>query len=172
MQDYRGELILDDWRKASTFNTTFQSIFSKDNGVLPPFQIHNFQFPCVVPQFEAFEVYQKLFQRPIKLSAGPDNIPPFFLKKLAVVLAEPLSTIFNFSFTTGTIPAQWKHARVIPLYKGKGSKSDFANYRPISLTVDACKTMEGFVKDIIVDFIEKNNLLCKHNMVSVKVNPQ
>jgi len=160
LKDDLGNLILDDFQKASAFNKKFQSVFCKDDGVLPSFPSRATAFPCINPAFSGSEVYRKLLARPLKIVCGPDGIPPLFLKKLALVLAEPLATIFTFSYHSGTIPDQWKHARVIPLHKGKGSKANVANYRPISLTVDACKSMESSIKEAIVDFIEKNSLLC------------
>ena len=39
---------------------------------------------------------------------------------------------FNLSFSTGIFPSEMKMAKVIPLFKN-GNKSDFSNYRPISL---------------------------------------
>ena len=41
----------------------------------------------------------------------------------------------------------WKHANanVVPLYKGAGSKYDENNYRPISLTSNISKIMEGII---------------------------
>ena len=104
LQDDQGNLILDDFDKATVFNNKFQSIFCVDNGVLPFFQSSAIKFPCLFPKFIAFDVYRKLLTRPLKLSSGPDNIPPFFLKKLSLVLAEPLATIFSFSYHSGTIP--------------------------------------------------------------------
>ena len=40
--------------------------------------------------------------------------------------------IFNISFSSGIFPSEMKTAKVIPLYKS-GNRSDFPNYRPISL---------------------------------------
>ena len=43
------------------------------------------------------------------------------------------SDIINSSFNTGVFPSQLKLAKVIPIYKSSGAKTDETNYRPISL---------------------------------------
>ena len=54
--------------------------------------------------------------------------------------------------------SEWKLANVTPLFK-KGDKSNPGNYRPISLTSVVCKLMESILRDKIVEFLEKNNII-------------
>ena len=49
------------------------------------------------------------------------------------ILAPVLAHLVNVSQKTGIFPNSGKIARVIPVYKNKGNKSMFVNYRPISL---------------------------------------
>ena len=58
--------------------------------------------------------------------------------------------------TTGKIPADWKKANVSPVFK-KGSKSDPANYRLISLTCILCKVMEHIVASKLTQHFNKHN---------------
>ena len=62
------------------------------------------------------------------------------------------------SLSQGATPDCWKLANIIPIYKGIGSCVNVKNYRPISLTSVFCKTMEKLLKNIIVDFLDNNNL--------------
>ena len=62
-------------------------------------------------------------------AAGPDNVSPRVLKELAETIADPLTRIFRKSLSEGSVPADWKHANVSPIFK-KGQKYDPANYRP------------------------------------------
>ena len=68
-----------------------------------------------------------------------------------------LQIIFSKSLSTGTVPELWKMANVAPIYK-KGSKSDPANYRPISLTCILCKTLEHIVSSSITKHFTTSNL--------------
>ena len=40
---------------------------------------------------------------------------------------------YNEIWSTGEVPTNWKEAIVVSMYKGKGTDTDPANYRPISL---------------------------------------
>ena len=77
-----------------------------------------------------------------KLSRGPDNIPAYFLKMVMPSIALPLSLLFDWSFTTSTVPSQFKTSIVVPIYKRKGKKSDVSAYRPISLYSSIVKLQE------------------------------
>ena len=96
---------------------------------------------------------------PSKLSCGPDNIPNVFLKKLSNVISTPLALLFQKSIECSKIPQIWKHANFIPVLKGKGSKFDVSNYRPISLTSNICKAMESIVHKHITKHCDKHKLL-------------
>ena len=49
------------------------------------------------------------------------------------------------SYNCGSIPQEWKHVNVVPIFK-KGNKGDVENYRPISLTCLVMKIFERIVK--------------------------
>jgi len=102
---------------------------------------------------------QKLLEKlkPDK-SQGPDDVHPMVLKECAANVSEPLSMIFNNSLKTGKVPEDWKKANITPIFK-KGRKTDPANYRPVSLTSVVCKIMESLIKEKLVEYLEKNDLL-------------
>ena len=54
----------------------------------------------------------------------------------------------------------WRKANVIPLYKGKGSKTRASSYRPISLTDVGCKLLKHLVAEQIRHFWSSKNLPC------------
>ena len=55
------------------------------------------------------------------------------LKHLDHVNETRLSALLNQCFAEKRIPADWKSANIVSIFKGKGSPSDPASYRPISL---------------------------------------
>ncbi len=90
---------------------------------------------------------------------GPDGIPAILLRTLAHCLVRPITIIFQQSMFTGKIPTDWKIAKIIPLFKGKGDKQDANSYRPISLTSVVCKALERIICDQINVYLKDNALL-------------
>ena len=91
-------------------------------------------------------------------SPGVDGISPKLLLEIVEQISIPLATVFNLSIEEGVVPLEWKEANIIPLFK-KGSRSKSENYRPVSLTSVVCKLLERLIKDHLVDFLVKNNLI-------------
>ncbi|KAK4826086.1 hypothetical protein QYF61_005045 [Mycteria americana] len=59
------------------------------------------------------------------------------------------------SWLTGKVPADWRLANVMPIYK-KGQKEDPGNYRPVSLTSVPGKVMEQIILSAITRHVENN----------------
>ncbi len=148
-----------DFEKVCIINDYFGSVFQKDQTaklLVPKEEVQ----PTSVVKFPPEIVYSYLCQTPGKYSSGPDGLPSILFKKLAFQLAQPLSSIFEVSFNTGTLPSEWQRSLVTPIYK-KGSRSIPSNYRPVSLTCVACRIMERIVKEVIVQHLSKNSLFSK-----------
>lgn len=77
-------------------------------------------------------------------SAGPDGIPPVFVKKCAEYLIVSLLSIFNTPLQTGVFPVEWKRARVVPIRKSN-SNNLVANYRLISILSTHAKILESLI---------------------------
>ncbi|KFP25921.1 RNA-directed DNA polymerase from mobile element jockey, partial [Colius striatus] len=86
-------------------------------------------------------------------SMGPDEMHPRVLRKLADVIAKPLSIIFEHSWRTGEVPEDWRKANVMPVFK-KGRKDDPGNYRPVSLTSIPGKVMEQLILNVITEHMK------------------
>ncbi len=65
-------------------------------------------------------------------AAGADNIIAPLLKASPVMVSW-LHRVLVAVWSSGRAPVDWKRALIVPLFKGKGSARDAANYRPISL---------------------------------------
>ena len=109
--------------------------------------------------FDIFEIKFCLNSLPSQLSCGPDYIPNVFLKKLSNIISTPLALVFLKSLECSKIPQIWKHANVIPVFKGKSSKFDISYYRPISLTSNICKIIESIEHKHIIKHCNKHKLL-------------
>ena len=55
------------------------------------------------------------------------------LKKGGMSVLEWLVRPLNVSFDMGVVPMDWRGARIVPLYKGKGDKCECINSSGISL---------------------------------------
>ena len=53
----------------------------------------------------------------------------------------------NMIFENGVVPADWRSAVIVPLYKGKGERSECKDYRGISLLIVVGKIYEGILVD-------------------------
>lgn len=95
-----------------------------------------------------------------KASAGLDEVPVCLLKDCIDSIKDPLVHIINESFTTGCFPEFLKYAKVLPLFK-KGEPENLENYRPISLLSSFSKIIETIMKNRLMSFLNKYNLLCK-----------
>ena len=94
-------------------------------------------------------------------SPGNDNIGPKIVFDSMQILLEPFSFIYNLSLSTGTVPAQLKLAKVIPINK-KGDRCSPGNYRPISMLSVFDKILEKLLYKRLISFLEKHDILNKH----------
>ena len=89
-------------------------------------------------------------------AAGPDNIPPSFLKSLGPLALQELLSIFNSSFSLAHCPRIWRVATIIPLLKAGKAPSEVASFRPITSCV--VKLLERILADRLYYIAETNNM--------------
>ncbi|KFO52711.1 hypothetical protein N302_01174, partial [Corvus brachyrhynchos] len=86
-------------------------------------------------------------------STGPDGIHPRVMREMAEELEKLLSIIYQQSWLTGAVPADWKLANVTPIHK-KGRKEDPGNYTPVCLSSVPGKVMEQFILRAITQHLQ------------------
>ena len=106
------------------------------------------------------EIYQAL-QRTTPLKApGIDGLPTIVWRQLWPVLKHQITHLFNCSIQQGSIPSQWREAKIIPLRKpGKGDYTTPKAWRPISLLSTLGKILEAVLADRLSYIVEKYSLL-------------
>ena len=98
LRDPQGNLTLSDFEKATILNEYFQSAFTIDNGLVPNFpsrvtpETHNIDDIEINPTI----VQSNMLKLKKNLSAGPDNLPPLFLRNASSSLSFPLAILFPF----------------------------------------------------------------------------
>ena len=91
-------------------------------------------------------------------ATGLDGIGPQILKLASTVLSPSITALINKSIETATFPDQLKMAKLYPIHKG-GSKSDPANYRPISILPTISKIFEKHINKHLVAFLNKYKVI-------------
>ena len=121
------------WQKRAVFSTTFSKNAPKlDNASCTSMNM-----------FELLSAVQKMKS---KGAAGPDNIPPTFLKSFSLLALQELLSIFNASFHLADFSRIWRVAIIIPLLKSGKSPSEVASLWPISLPSYVAKLLEHTIK--------------------------
>ena len=110
-------------------------------------------------EINSSSVLQSLLHLPPSNCLDLLGIDNYLLRIAAPAITKSLTHIFNLSLCLGVIPEDFKTARVTPVYKGKGDKSDPNNYRPISVVPTLAKILEKQVKIQLINYLSSNRLL-------------
>ncbi len=143
-----GETIIDKPTIAQKFNECFTGAMSRLLETAGP-SMNVRQFPrkkitterfILQPISEKF-ILKQLRDLKVKKATGLDGIPARFLKDSTAVITPTVTFLVNLSLSTGSVPDEWKKARVVPLYKS-GGHENMDNYRPISILPVLSKILE------------------------------
>ena len=91
-------------------------------------------------------------------ASGMDNLDTYILKLTRKTIVPSVCHILNLSLQTNKFPTKWKLAKVVPLYKGKGSKLDPKNYRPVAILPILSKVLERAMFQQLVTYMDSNKL--------------
>ena len=105
--------------------------------------------------------FKKLKSLQRNKACGVDNLPPGFLKDVAINIAKPLNHVINLCLKYGEIPEDFKIGKVTPIFKS-GSKHQLDNYRPITVLPICSKILERCIHTQLMDHLETHKLLSKH----------
>ena len=156
--------LIDPLKIAEAFNTYFSNVGSNLADLIPtvqkspmsylksPVDENVFIFPTT-----ASEIENEISSLKSGKAVGPFSVPISILKILKTVISKPLAMLFNASFSAGIVPAKFKIANVVPVYK-KDSKTCLSNYRPISLLSIFNKLLEKLMYNRLLHFLEMKNI--------------
>ena len=100
-----------------------------------------------------------IFNLKASSGAGLSEIPSKVIKNTCNKFVPLLTLLFNHCIDIGKFPVEWKSAIVTPLFKNKGDKSDFNNYRGISVLPPIAKIFEKILAMQITTYLNLNRIL-------------
>lgn len=110
------------------------------------------------------EVRRHIFLAKPWTAPGDDGMPAEVWKQVWPVVKDRILKLFQKSLTNGTLPKQWRNAKIIPLKKG--GKVDYGiakSWRPISLLPTLGKCLEAIIAQRISYLVEEFGLLPKNH---------
>ena len=114
---------------------------------------------------DVYEVKQALQKLKVSKSPGPAWTPKIVLKSFAFELATVIYELYNSSLIEGYLPPLYKSAAVRPLAKHKPARAVENDIRPVSLTCQLAKVLEGFTllwltPPVLTNLGNKQALVC------------
>ena len=104
--------------KADLLSEQFESVFVRDLDQIGTPILPGTPFPNISNLFISEGGILKLLKGlAISKASGPDQIPNKILRELAIHLAPVLTSLFNDSLLSETLPSDWKTANVTPVFK-------------------------------------------------------
>ena len=97
----------------------------------------------------------------MKGAPGKDKIHPRFIKAMGPIASSFMLRIFNDSWKTGSCPASWMEAIIVPILKKCKPASQIDSFCPVSLTSCVTKTMERMMVSLISFMAESNEWWCQ-----------
>ena len=98
------------------------------------------------------EVELAIWQLKCKKAPGPDGVTNDMIKNFGLLTKRTLLKLFNESWKSGTVPAMWKKATIIPIHKKGKDKKNQNSYRPISLLSCLGKLQEKVINRRLLSF--------------------
>ena len=155
------DYITDNKDKAELFNSFFinNSNIDTSNAALPDFNYLTDQRleDLVASEAEVLDLVKSL---QVNKSTGHDGIGPKMLREAGSAIVPSLTQLINMSLQSSKVPADWKKAQVIPIFK-KNSQDDPNNYRPISILPTVSKIAERIVFKHVYNYFHEHSLLTR-----------
>lgn len=136
LKEKDGSVITDNNDKLNRWIEHYSELYSGESSVCAATLQALPSLPCLTSLDEPpdlDEVITTVRNLKCNKSAGGDAIPAELLKAGISQLGLPLHQLVSSCWSTGSVPQDFKDAKITTLYKQKGDRGDCNNYRGISL---------------------------------------
>ena len=149
---------------AENFHDYFSNIGPKINKTFPGDPILHWSLPEFIYIFKSRPIgVNEVESYNSKLSTeSKEDVLGFdskLIKDGSHALLTSLTSLFNKSILNHHLPADWKSARVTPIFKGTGSINEPCNYRPVSVMSHISKMFAKCINSQLLDYFENHELL-------------
>jgi hypothetical protein len=118
------------------------------------------QTPVPMPRLTMKEVERRVLAASPWKAPGDDGLPTIVWRQIWPVVKDRVLLLFQTSLEEGSLPTQWRKAKIIPLKKPKKGDYTIAKaWRPISLLSTLGKILESVVAERIAYAVETFGLL-------------
>ena len=144
---------------AENFNDYFLNIGPQINKTFPGDPILYWSLPESIYTFKLRPIGVNEVESYISKLSTESKKDILGFKDGSHALLTSLTSLFNKSILNHQLPADWKSARVIPIFKGTGSINEPCHYRPISVMSLISKILEKCINSQVLDYFENHELL-------------
>ena len=109
--------------------------------------------------FKLHELNAQMKKMKPRKAPGPDQVCAEHLQHLGPRARETLLHLINKTWTSGSIPVDWRRATIIPIPKAGKNPKDVSSYRPIALTSCVAKLAERMVAARLTHLCELQRLI-------------
>ena len=162
IEDEQGNLVKDEKQMANIFSKFFTSVFTTEDitNIPEPEQMFN---ASEEEKLTDIDINVERVRKKLKLmnptkAPGNDDINPALIAETAEQIAEHVTAIFRKSLDESMVPEDWRTSNITPIHK-KDGRSKAENYRGVHLTSQICKSLEGIIKEDIVEHLVKHALI-------------
>ena len=105
------------------------------------------------------EIHSRVKELKNGKACGTDNILNEFIKSTFNEMKLVYADLFNRVLSTGQIPEAWTIGMIMPIYKNKGDKGDFDNYRGITILSCLGKLFTSVINSRLNRYANEVNLI-------------
>jgi hypothetical protein len=136
-RDENGDLLADSNNILNRWKNYFSELLNVHNvSAVMQTEVHTAK--PLVPGPSCLEVEIAIAKLKTYKSPGSDQIPAELIQAGGEMLLSVIHKLINSVWNKEDWPDQWKESIIVPAHK-KGDKSDYNNYRGISLLLTSCK---------------------------------